>query len=86
MWFPASSVSLGNREQVGENTGTGLRIPRNLLQCRSLTKAIWIANGGSCEVEVNATYLEELPHEDYLFGESDYEGIMGQSAGADGDG
>jgi hypothetical protein len=30
MWLPTSSASLGNRERVGENTGTGLRISRNL--------------------------------------------------------
>jgi len=38
-----------------------------------LAKAIWTANGGPCEVEVSATYLEELPHEEYSFDESDYE-------------
>ena len=51
-----------------------------------LTRAIWIANGGSCEIEVNATYLEDLPHEDFSFDESDYEQIMGQPVGTDGDG
>ena len=41
-----------------------------------LAKAIWTANGGPCEVEVSATYLEELPHEEYSFDASDYERII----------
>ena len=45
-----------------------------------LAKAIWTANGGPCEVEVRATYLEDPPHEEYSFDESDYERIMGQPA------
>ena len=32
-----------------------------------LTLAVWRANGGPCEVCVEATYMEELPHEDYNF-------------------
>jgi hypothetical protein len=37
-----------------------------------LARAVFIANGGPCEVEVRATYLEELPHEDYTFDGDDY--------------
>lgn len=38
-----------------------------------LARAVWTANGGPCEVEVRATYLEELPCETYSFDASDYE-------------
>ena len=41
-----------------------------------LARAVWKANGGPCEVEVQATYLEDLPHEDYVLDEADYERIM----------
>ena len=51
-----------------------------------LAKAIWTANGGPCEVEVRATYLEDPPQEEYSFDESDYERIMSQPAGTEGDG
>jgi len=37
-----------------------------------LSVAIWRANGGYCEVAVNATYLEELPYESYSLDEADY--------------
>jgi hypothetical protein len=37
-----------------------------------LSLAIWKANGAYCEVVVNATYLEELPHERHALGEDDY--------------
>jgi hypothetical protein len=30
-----------------------------------IAAAIWTANGGKCEVEVRATYLEELPYSEY---------------------
>lgn len=35
--------------------------------------AIWKANGAFCEVNVTATYLEDLPCETYLGGENEYE-------------
>ena len=38
-----------------------------------LAKAIWVANGGYCEVEVVATYLENLPCETYSFYENDFQ-------------
>lgn len=37
-----------------------------------LAKAIWVANGGYCEVEVVATYLENLPCETHTFDEDQY--------------
>jgi hypothetical protein len=37
-----------------------------------LTKAIWKANGAFCSVDVQATYLEDLPSERYSLGEKDY--------------
>ena len=43
---------------------------------KQLAKAIWTANGGPCEVEVIATYLENLPRETYTFDASDYERII----------
>jgi len=41
-----------------------------------LAKVIWRANGGPCRIEVAATYLEELPREEYTFGEEDYARLM----------
>ena len=42
-----------------------------------LSKAIWLANGGFCTVEVTAIYLEELPYEWYCLDEEDYHRIVG---------
>jgi hypothetical protein len=41
-----------------------------------LAVAIWQANGRYCEVSVDAVYLESLPYESYLRGESDYKRLM----------
>ena len=41
-----------------------------------LARAIWEANGGYCEVEVQATYLENLPCESYSFDEDEYEELV----------
>ena len=38
-----------------------------------MAKAIWEANGGFCQVEVGATYLEDLPCDTYNFGEGEYD-------------
>ena len=40
---------------------------------RRITYAVWKTNGAYCEVNVKATYLEELPFETYSFGEKDYQ-------------
>ncbi len=37
-----------------------------------LAMAVFKANGGPCEIEVNATYLEELPYESYRFDRDEY--------------
>ena len=37
-----------------------------------VTHAVWKANGGYCEVEVTATYLEELPYTTHELDEDDY--------------
>ena len=34
-----------------------------------VTKAVWKANGKMCNVTVDATYMEELPHDTYFYGE-----------------
>jgi predicted ATPase len=34
--------------------------------------AIWRANGGFCEVSVDATFLEDLPYEVHTLAENDY--------------
>ena len=39
---------------------------------RRLAKAIWAAHGSFCQVEINATYLEDLPCETYCFDQDDY--------------
>ena len=51
-----------------------------------LAKAIWTANGGPCEVEVIATYLEDLPWETYTFDESDYDRLITANKEATDDG
>lgn len=38
-----------------------------------ITKAIWQANGQFCSVEVCATYLEDLPCEQYQLDRDDYD-------------
>jgi S-adenosylhomocysteine hydrolase len=40
--------------------------------CKELAERIWEANGGYCKVEVQATYLEDLPKETYTFDEEDF--------------
>ena len=39
---------------------------------KRLARSIWAANGGYCEVEVVATYLENMPCETYSFDEDEY--------------
>jgi hypothetical protein len=41
-----------------------------------LSIAIWRANGGFCEVVVNATYLENLPYEIHMLDQSDHDRLM----------
>ncbi len=41
-----------------------------------LTRAIWSANGCFCEVGVIATYLDDLPYEEYSLDEDDYNRLM----------
>jgi hypothetical protein len=43
-----------------------------------LARAVWEANGGFCEVTVDATYLESLPFETHWRDEDDYERLVGQ--------
>ena len=43
---------------------------------RRLAHTIWQANGTFCLVEVRATYLEELPHEFYIFEEEDHDEFL----------
>ena len=38
-----------------------------------LAKAIWRANGKYCPVEVNATYLEEIPYETHTLDKGVYD-------------
>lgn len=38
--------------------------------------AIWKANGGYCDVEVNVTYLEDLPYERHHLDETDYSRLL----------
>ena len=41
-----------------------------------LTKAIWAANGSFCGVEVNATYLDQMPYETHCLDEDDYDQFL----------
>jgi hypothetical protein len=46
-----------------------------------LSVAIWRANGGFCEVVVNATYLEELPYESHTLDQDDYDRLIQPNTG-----
>ena len=46
-----------------------------------LAVAIWRANGGYCEVIVNATFLENLPYEIHTLDEDDYERLIQPNTG-----
>ena len=41
-----------------------------------LSVVVWQANGGFCEVVVNATYMDELPYETHTLDEGDYARLM----------
>jgi hypothetical protein len=41
-------------------------------------KAVMKANGAPCEVDVCATYMEELPHERFCFDKEDYKRLVGK--------
>jgi hypothetical protein len=41
-----------------------------------LSLAVWRANGAFCEVVVDATYMEELPHETHCLDEDDFARLM----------
>ena len=41
-----------------------------------LSRAVWKANGGPCQVDVTATHLNELPCESYSLGAGDYDRLM----------
>lgn len=47
-----------------------------------LARAIWEANGGYCEVEIKAIYLENLPCETYSFDEEAFEELAGKNGKA----
>ena len=44
-----------------------------------LAKEIWRANGGYCGVTVKATFLEELPYEEYSPGKDEYDAWLKES-------
>jgi len=46
-----------------------------------LVWSVWRANGGYCPVTVVATYLENLPFEEYSFDKDDYARMMGEHRG-----
>jgi hypothetical protein len=46
-----------------------------------LARQVWKTNGAFCEVDVCATFLEELPFERYTFDEDEYEDILRLTGG-----
>ena len=46
-----------------------------------LARAVWEANGGYCEVEVQAVCLDDIPYESYLLDEDRYEELVGNASG-----
>jgi len=69
-WYSHQGVltASGNAQLVGGETEEQF--------AERLTKAIWKANGGPCQVDVGATYLDELPCESYSLGAGDYDRLM----------
>ena len=45
-----------------------------------LIRAVWVANGGYCEVGVSATRLEDMPYEDYRLDRDDFERMIAGTA------
>jgi hypothetical protein len=45
-----------------------------------LAKAIWAANAAPCQVDIDATYLEELPYESYSLDDHDYDRLMSSTS------
>ncbi len=43
-----------------------------------VARAVVKANGGPCEVEITATYLEDIPTETYSFARGDYQRLAEQ--------
>ena len=41
-----------------------------------LAQEIWAAHQGFCPIDVTATFLEDLPHEDYYLEADDYQRLM----------
>jgi hypothetical protein len=41
-----------------------------------LAKAIWTANGNYCQVDVHATYLEDLPCDTHSFDQDQYDAFL----------
>ena len=41
-----------------------------------LAKSVWAANCGPCRIDVIATYLEDLPCEEFSFGKHDYDRLV----------
>ncbi|NQT37233.1 MAG: hypothetical protein HQ581_07075 [Planctomycetes bacterium] len=41
-----------------------------------LAKAIWTANGDYCQVDVHATYLEDLPCDTHSFDQDQYDAFL----------
>ena len=44
-----------------------------------LAKAVWMANGKYCEVEVGAMYLDDPPYDDHLRDKNDYKRLLGKT-------
>jgi len=55
---------------VGENNLCGGESEEEF--ANRMSKAIWEANDAYCEININATYLEDLPYESYNFDEEEY--------------
>ena len=75
-------VVFGRRRFASIRTRTGLCGGESEEQfTERLSVAIWRANGGFCEVVVNATYLEELPYETHTLDQDDYDRLIQANTG-----
>lgn len=66
----------GTMTACGQSTLTGGETEDEFAE--RFAKAVMEANGGPCEVEVRATYMEDLPNELYTFGKGDYRRLVGK--------
>ncbi len=75
-WMVFLAARKDGMTACGQSTLTGGETEEEFAE--RFAKAVMKANGKPCEVEVRATYMEELPNETYTFGKGDYRRLVGK--------